>query len=119
MDFRVPRGPFEPPLEDRIRIDQSQGYEPCGLNLGRLLLNGESTPPRYAPVPQGGVLFFFSMALEQPHLCNFVLIPISECQMLPRHRHLDYEKVRLVSAHCLIVTCNCPVEKRKIQIIPD
>src|SRR6266704_1221130 len=43
----IPHWPFEPPLEDRTRIDQSQGYEPCGLNLGRLLLNGESTPPRY------------------------------------------------------------------------
>src|SRR5712692_5483233 len=49
--FGSTHGPFEPPLEDRIRIDQSQGYEPCGLNLGRLLLNGESTPPRYAPEP--------------------------------------------------------------------
>src|SRR5260370_30604031 len=27
-------------------IDQSQGYEPCGLNLDRLLRR-ESTPPRY------------------------------------------------------------------------
>ena len=42
-------GSHSGPSNHRLRIerfDQSQGYEPCGLNLDRLLLR-ESTPPRY------------------------------------------------------------------------
>src|SRR6266571_6571334 len=42
-------GSHSGPSNHRLRVesvDQSQGYEPCGLNLDRLLRR-ESTPPRY------------------------------------------------------------------------
>ena len=67
MDFRVPHGPFEPPLEDRIRIDQSQGYEPCGLNLAKppvpaICSTGvECLPHPATPGASAGVLFFFTL----------------------------------------------------------
>ena len=92
MDFRVPQGPFEPPLEDRVRLDQSQGYEPCGLNLGRLLLNGESTPPRYARGAYDEMLFFFSMPLRigaSLRSCSGLNLGLS---LPPRYRLLNYGK---------------------------
>jgi hypothetical protein len=53
------------PSNHRLRVealfDQSQGYEPCGLNLDRLLLYGRiyPTPLRSLGVFKGGFLLFY------------------------------------------------------------